>query len=388
MPLDDETRAVLEGLLARIDVDEHVANVERDIARMPEYRGFVEGEEDAADRGAAGIRWNLEIFVRWATDGRPLSRDERERLRELIGARAAEGRPPAEGLAVYRRAMRSAWETAVASADERERAALGSAFEVLLEWLEIVSAIFDEAYAEERDALVGPDERRARWLFELITAEEEPQGDERRLADALGFELAGAYRPVVAALEGGSAVDHLRVAAALREQRMLAISEGRRTVALAHRPADVARLGSGERLIVCESDPAPRGELAEALGDLRSVVTIAAGAGERGAIDPDARIPELFVARSPRLAERLRRRVFGRLLDAGQDELARTLEVLAEHGFERAATAAALPVHRNTLVQRIARIEELSGLDLDDPRDRGAIWLASLAGVHGAHPGG
>jgi DNA-binding PucR family transcriptional regulator len=27
----------------------------------------------------------------------------------------------------------------------------------------------------------------------------------------------------------------------------------------------------------------------------------------------------------------------------------------------------------------VARIEQLTGLDLDDPRDRGAVWLAALA---------
>jgi DNA-binding PucR family transcriptional regulator len=47
-------------------------------------------------------------------------------------------------------------------------------------------------------------------------------------------------------------------------------------------------------------------------------------------------------------------------------------------------------VHRNTLVQWIARIQDLTGLDVDDPDDRVAIWLAARAraagAVHGAQP--
>jgi DNA-binding PucR family transcriptional regulator len=60
-------------------------------------------------------------------------------------------------------------------------------------------------------------------------------------------------------------------------------------------------------------------------------------------------------------------------------ELARTLTALVEHGFDKSAAAAALPVHRNTLNYRVAQIEQRTGLDLRAPRDRGLAWLASLA---------
>ena len=41
-----------------------------------------------------------------------------------------------------------------------------------------------------------------------------------------------------------------------------------------------------------------------------------------------------------------------------------------------AAAAAALPVHRNTLLHRIGRIEKLTGLSLKDQRDRTLVLLA------------
>jgi hypothetical protein len=381
--LDDDSRAVLRDLVARIDLDEYVARVQRALEQMPEYQGFVDGRVELGDRGPAGIRWNLEIFLRWATDGGEPSAAELEPLRAMIGARAAEGRPPEEGLAVYRRAMRAGWEAVLESADERERAALGGAFDVLLEWLEVVSAVFGQAYAREREAPVSRRERQARLLLERLVADEPPDPEGERTAAALGFALDGPRRPLAAALDGGDAAEHLRLAELLRGQGVLAVAEGRRVVGLAGaRALDLGALGDGGRLIVCEAaadDVPAAGALARRLDDPRVVLALALAAGERGRVDPDAYIPELLVARSPELAARLERRVLGPLRDAGRDDLAETLALLAANGFERSATAAALPVHRNTLLQRVARIEQLTGLDLDDPRDRGTAWLATLA---------
>jgi hypothetical protein len=414
--IDERSRAVLRTLVGRIDLDECVDRVRHALEQMPEYQGFVEGQADLDDRGPAAIRWNLEVFLRWATDGGEPTAAELEPLRAMIGARAAEGRPAEEGLAVYRRAMRAAWEAVLESADADERAALGEAFDVLLEWLDVLSAVFEQAYAEEREPLVSHAERRARRLFERTVAGEQPGPDDERLADALGLALDGPRRPLVAALAGGTAAEHLQIAALLRDQGALAISEGRRVAALADRPVDGGALGFAGRLALCELGPATRAptegappdgvaagaddqagglrlanatrqppdDLAEALDDLRAVVGLALAAGERGRIDLGAHLPRLLLARSPRLAGRLRRRVFGPLAEAGRDDLAETLALLAANGFERSATAAALPVHRNTLAQRIERIERLTGLDLDGPDDRGLVWLAAQARAVGS----
>ncbi len=380
--LDDDSRAVLRDLIARIDLDDYAARVQRGIEAMPEYQGYVDGQVELADRGPAGIRWNLEIFLRWATEGGEPAAAELEPLRAMIGARAAEGRPAEEGLAVYRRAMRAGWEAVLESADERERAALGGAFDVLLEWLEIVSAVFEQTYAGERETTVSRREREARLLLERLVAGEPPGADGERTAAAIGFALDGPRRPLVAALDGGDAAEHLRLAELLRGLGALAVAEGRRRVVglAGARPVDPGALGDGGRLVVCEVET--DSDLAAQIDDLRAVLALALAAGERGRVELDAYLPELVVARSPELAARLERRVFGPLTDAGRHDLVDTLALLAANGFERSATAAALPVHRNTLLQRVARIEELTGLDLDAPRDRGTVWLAALARRH------
>ena len=98
-------------------------------------------------------------------------------------------------------------------------------------------------------------------------------------------------------------------------------------------------------------------------------------AGGAGSCRPADHLPELLLRASPRHARALAETVYGPLTA----ELARTLAALVEHGFDKSAAAAALPVHRNTLSYRAAKIERLTGLDLASPADRGRAWLATLA---------
>lgn len=83
------------------------------------------------------------------------------------------------------------------------------------------------------------------------------------------------------------------------------------------------------------------------------------------------RLPEALLRTSPALAERLARDTFGPLLDLPPEEsalLLRTLAVWLEHGRSAARSAAVLYCHRNTVVNRLHRIEGLSGGSLEDER--------------------
>jgi purine catabolism regulator len=51
---------------------------------------------------------------------------------------------------------------------------------------------------------------------------------------------------------------------------------------------------------------------------------------------------------------------------------------LSAHGGHR-ASAARLGIHRQTLVSRIRRVEDLTGLSMDRADDRAAAWLALRA---------
>jgi purine catabolism regulator len=60
-------------------------------------------------------------------------------------------------------------------------------------------------------------------------------------------------------------------------------------------------------------------------------------------------------------------------------ELLKTLQAFFDHLGNLARTAESLHVHRNTLLYRLDRIRDISGMNLDDPDDRLALWLALKA---------
>ena len=60
----------------------------------------------------------------------------------------------------------------------------------------------------------------------------------------------------------------------------------------------------------------------------------------------------------------------------GGEELIHTLEVFFEHNANFTQTSEALFIHRNTLIYRMERIAEITGLDLNRPETRLAVQLA------------
>lgn len=107
------------------------------------------------------------------------------------------------------------------------------------------------------------------------------------------------------------------------------------------------------------------------------MVQIAAARGRCGEIETADFLPELLLRRSPRLANQIQARVYSPL-DGDHPELIRTLDALIKNNFEKGRAAAGLPVHRNTLRDRIARISEVTGVDLERVEGRGLAWLAWL----------
>ncbi|WP_077799391.1 CdaR family transcriptional regulator [Streptomyces sp. JHA26] len=67
------------------------------------------------------------------------------------------------------------------------------------------------------------------------------------------------------------------------------------------------------------------------------------------------------------------------LLSPAHHELARTAEVYLDRAGQAGRAAAELGVHRQTLYYRLSRIEQLTGLDLDDGEDRLLLHMALKA---------
>lgn len=66
----------------------------------------------------------------------------------------------------------------------------------------------------------------------------------------------------------------------------------------------------------------------------------------------------------------------GPLLSPAHHELARTAEVYLDCAGQAGRTASELGIHRQTLYYRLNRVEQLTGLDLDDGEDRLLLHMA------------
>ncbi|KPI10511.1 putative transcriptional regulator, PucR family [Actinobacteria bacterium OK074] len=270
------------------------------------------GFEWPVDRTAV-VRWNVDFVLCWMVNGIPPDSYLRSELHEFLRARAVAGQPIEDSILVYRRGARMFWE-----------------------------ALLDLAGDEDRAVLV------AEW---------EP------------------YRPFAARLAGAAVASHADLASRLRTAGALAFTEGVRVTGLTPSGFGWEAFLEDPRLILAQDPPLARDRLGAAVDGLRALLATAARSGRRGRGRADDYLPELLLADSPEASDRIVRRVFGPLERAEAVDLADTLRCLAVHGFDSTAAAAALPVHRNTLLYRMGRIEKLSGLSLKDqagPRPRAA----------------
>lgn len=64
------------------------------------------------------------------------------------------------------------------------------------------------------------------------------------------------------------------------------------------------------------------------------------------------------------------------LLAPSHAELARTAEVFLDRAGQASRTAAELGIHRQTLYYRLGRVQQLTGLDLNDGEDRLLLHMA------------
>lgn len=368
---------VLGRIVARADLEAFTDRILDSFWEQPAFQQLHPPREDVRE----WVRWNLDLMIRWLIHGEPPSEPELEVFRKHACARAREGFPPDVIPANFRRGARFAWRAMLEAASEDERGALLESADLMFEYVDRVSCIYSDGYASTaRSTATSAEEIAAGALLRRIEAEEAPLPEDYRLAERLGFALERAARPFVIALPDRSPERHAELAAKLRQSGALAASEGRRVVGLSAGPARWRRLALDPQAVIAHGRPAIGTERGHALDELRDVAHLALAHGEAGEVDGGAYLPELLLRRSPRLARGIEARVYSPL-DGEHAELARTLNELIKNNFEKGRVAAVLPVHRNTLRDRIARISELTGVDLETAEGRGVAWLAWLARV-------
>ena len=367
-------RDAVRQIVERTDLDRFTERILDSFWDRPEYRRFRPPREDVR----AWVRWNIDLVVRWLVDDRRPSEADLARFRDRARDLAAEGMPADVVPANFRHGARSAWAALLEAARDDERLALLDSADLLFEFVDRVSQVFSDTYETAGPPLsASEEESAARTLLERLCSAKPLAAEDHRLGDRLGFDLNGAHRPFALAAAPLAVREHAELAEALRVRGVLATAEGRRVVGLAGTRTDWKELPIAPEATYARAGAVPRGELAESLDELRAVVELAARRGRTGKVDVDDHLAELLLQRAPGIAARLRERVYGRLA-ASDPELVRTLDVLVAHDFDRGAAAAALPVHRNTLGNRIKRIRAITGLDVGAAAGGGLLWLAWL----------
>jgi hypothetical protein len=262
------------------------------------------------------------------------------------------------------------WQSLVDAAADDERPYLLEGAERLMDYIDRVSSVVAQAYLDERQHLVTEEERRLRELFDAIQGGGTLDAGLRDLAERIGLELADAYRPFAYSSPSAASYDHAQLAADLRGRGILALTEGDRVTGLI--PVEAAEPEAPEGALVAVGEPTARGELREALGELRLLVDLGRVLGAGGRLDPGAFVTELLLARSPRLGALVHQRALGPLeayAETRESDLVVTLEKFVACGLDRRKAADALHVHPNTLDYRLRRAGELTGLDLGRPED-------------------
>lgn len=347
-------------------------------------------------------RDGVEALVQQLHDQRRHHVSELARLGRAGERQAELGVPLEVLLSAYRLAARVVWQEVIGEASrvrELEPATVLAVSEQVLDYLDQISGAVGRAYLETRERLMRQRDRdRNQVLQRLLVGD--VAGEVRRLAAALGLELAPPYRVLACWVPPGVDAEPV-LDEAWRSAGVLLVGDEPGTwIALVRADADLARLAHDGAHAVhrsSESRPDPStpplrigaGPVAPRLEDIAAAARRARQALSAGArLHPDVLVHDerelgLFAAMGAD-PEELRAHVshvLGSLLGGGGSRSAMLLETLdalvSTRGVNEAA--AQLGIHRHTVVYRVQRLRDLLGVDLDDPGQRHRLWLALQA---------
>ena len=330
----------------------------------------------------------LRTLVRLLRDGRGLRTADLQRLGSMGAQQAEMGVPLEVLLAAYRLAARVVWRELIgesAGLDMLPRATVIAVTGQVLEYLDEISGAVGSAYLETRERLMRRrDLDRDRILQRLVAGDVSPEL--RRLAAASDLDLQPPYLVLACSIATEEAEGALE--AALRPLGVLTVGDQPGTwIALVPVRTAAARiLDEAERAV-----PEP-GAVRWGIGPVAAVLEDVAEAARRARealqvgvrLEPAARAWDdaavgIFatLATDPDAMRRYVEHTLGAVLavpTSRSEPLLETLEVLlATPSLNEAA--AALGLHRHTVVYRIRRLADL-GVDLEAPAAPHRFWLA------------
>ena len=349
-------------------------------AEVPYYADPVLAPPDLRQTVGQGIRLGLEVSL---DPGRIV--DVERYTRELGRRRAEQGRPLDEVLHAYRVAGSEVWSGIVSTV---ERDGLGN-MRQLVHVAELVwkqndreAVMLADAYRQVAKGVASRHGERVRLILAaLLEGRNEPQFT-KDAAAILDLPLDGRF--AVAVLKATPPYGRVPESTPeLRGIRILRHNYGQSDVLVVHLgdlPLDALasgldagpglRIGISPVVQGLDSLPRARDMAGLALGTCRAD-------GEVARLD--ARMPDGLLISRPDLSAELARQVLRPVYDlepADRDTLLDTLRIWIENGGSAAQAARRMFCHRNTVLNRLRRFEQITGLVLARPRDLVQLTLA------------
>jgi hypothetical protein len=360
----------------------------------PAYRDFIRDSEDELRRST---RDNLEHGL-LALVGAPVAdRPALHGAREVGRRRAAQGVPLEAVLRAYRLGGQVTWEALLkvsAQAGGRHDALLLQVAGTVWRTNDGECAALAEGYRAEQRRLAGVDEdTRRRMLDGLLDGRGDDPAFVRTAADLLAMSLEGRLMAVVALPDesGGPGLDGVGPELLRHGVRSVwGTRSGAQVGVIALGMLSAAELRG--RLQALTTGPVGVSAPVDGAGAISSAYRLAETAARtlprttRRVVTIDERLPEALLSNSPEISSRLVGQTLGGLLALPADEREVLLDTLAAFlASDGSPTRAAdeLYCHRNTVMHRLRRIEQVTGRKVGDPRARLQWQLALLGAQHG-----
>jgi hypothetical protein len=295
-----------------------------------------------------------------------------------MGRRRLElGVPLEPVLHVYRIASRVMWDELVAVTADGEEAALAELGGLWMEYMDVAASIMAAAYVEaSHQSLRAVDARRRALLDAWLSAD----GPAEVAAVSIRFSvaLAPAYVPVL--IDGDHASARIDV---VLEAAPAGTIAGERTGSLLllvpTKLSDVnplLRAAGPQTVLTWATAAVPGPALLHEVSRTEHLLTAARTSGlTSGAFGPDDLLVEQLLVSNPQVADALSRRVRDALAGRDHDGLiTSTLRTFLACGSVP-DTARTEVVHPNTVLYRLKRVRELTGLDPKIPTDAALLVL-------------
>jgi hypothetical protein len=318
-----------------------------------------------------GCRQYLTRVLALVADGHPGDAEDDPVAGPIGRHRAEQGVPLEVMLRTFRLGGRVVWEALLERAAPVDVAALGAAATAMWTVVDGLSSALSTAYRRaEAEQLRRDDQRRHALLEEVVAGGTTGQ----RVADQLDLPLDGGYLVVVADLDADGTAALPSPQTALAALGVRSVWHVRTDTLVGLVPAD----GHDPSFVLGALRSLARGRAAVArtphglagVATAHRLAVLALGTAHRGAagiVSVEDRYPEALLLRSPEITRRLVETWLGpvlRLAPRERDVLLGTLTAWLEADRSAGVAAERLYCHRNTVLNRLHRVAELTGRTL------------------------